>query len=337
MNWDESKHPRDEDGKFAFKGGDGQKESKEKNLKEKKNQEIKPFKLGVEFNDFKKTQTPAEILLGNSKTAKEKQIQKERSELIKSLGDKLTPAQVLYSSFDELKKIARKSGDIALQKGTELVIGNRHNKVFNNFIKLGVGKETAGMLDIAHGDKMTDKGYLKDSIELKNYNDSFVESDRQYLKNKIEKQFEDYDYDAKNIKGYYFKNTSEPSKRISQNEDFKNLLRENKGAILKNENFSARFKKHGEHGILNDNDLKNAIGAFDVRNVRFDKEGNLHLKIYDTYDFNKNAPDFLNKAGRHEMEAGYLKPYFSIHDIIINKNEINDILKEWKVKGYFSP
>lgn len=33
------------------------------------------------------------------------------------------------------------------------------------------------------------------------------------------------------------------------------------------------------------------------------------------------------------MEAGYLKPYFSIHDIMINKKEIDDILKEWKVKG----
>lgn len=330
MSWDESKHPRDEDGKFAFKGGDGQKESKEKNLKEKKNQEIKPFKLGVEFNDFKKTQTPAEILLGNSKTAKEKQVQKERSELIKSLGDKLTPAQVLYSSLDELKKVAKEriEQSVLAQRGTEFGIGKHHNKFVNNVIKLGVGKETAGMLDIAHGDKMTDKSYLKDSIELKNYNDSFAESDRQYLKNKIEKQFEDYGYDKENIKGYYFKNTSEPSKRISQNEDFKNLLRENKDAILKNENFSARFKKHGDIGIFNDNDLKNAIGAFDVRNVRFDKEGNLHLKIYDTYDFNKNAPDFLNKAGIHEMEAGYLKPYFSIHDIIINKNEINDILKE---------
>ena len=57
------------------------------------------------------------------------------------------------------------------------------------------------------------------------------------------------------------------------------------------------------------------------------KKGKLHLKIYDTYDFNKNATDFLNKAGKHEMEAGNLKPYFSIHDIIISKDEINEILK----------
>ena len=93
------------------------------------------------------------------------------------------------------------------------------------------------------------------------------------------------------------------------------------------ENFSGRFEKHGNLGVFNDNDLKNAIGGFDVRHPYFDKDGNLHLKIYDTYDFNKNAKDFLNKAGKHEMEAGNLKPYFSIHDIIIPKDEINEILK----------
>lgn len=330
MIWQEQDHPRDEEGKFTNKRSEAQRN-------QTKNQEkSKPFiKLSAEFNEIRKAKTPAEILLGNSKTAKEKQVQKERSELIKKLGDNLTPAQILYSNLDDLKKVAKeriKQSKLA-QSGTEFIIGKNHNKLSNNLIKLGVGEETAGMLDIAHGNKMTDKSYLKDSIELKNYNDSFVESDRQYLKNKIEKQFKNYGYDKENIKGYYFKNTSEPSKRISQNKDFKNLLKKNKNAILKNENFSARFERHGEIGIFNDNDLKNAIGAFDVRNVHFDKEGNLHLKIYDTYDFNKNAPDFLNKAGRHEMEAGYLKPYFSIHDIMINKKEIDDILKELKVKG----
>ena len=49
--------------------------------------------------------------------------------------------------------------------------------------------------------------------------------------------------------------------------------------------------------------------------------------MYDTYDFNKKAADELNKAGRREMEKWNLKPYFSIHDIIIPKDEINEILK----------
>jgi len=50
------------------------------------------------------------------------------------------------------------------------------------------------------------------------------------------------------------------------------------------------------------------------------------LKLQMKFAF-KNAKDFLNKAGRHEMEAGNLEPYFSIHDIIISKEEIEEILK----------
>ena len=49
--------------------------------------------------------------------------------------------------------------------------------------------------------------------------------------------------------------------------------------------------------------------------------------MYDTYDFNKNATDALNKAGRREMEKGNLKPYFSIHDIIISKDKLDEIWK----------
>ena len=44
--------------------------------------------------------------------------------------------------------------------------------------------------------------------------------------------------------------------------------------------------------------------------INIDNQGNLHLKIYDTYDFNKKADDFLNKAGRNQMEKGSLQPFF---------------------------
>ena len=73
--------------------------------------------------------------------------------------------------------------------------------------------------------------------------------------------------------------------------------------------------------------LKNAIGAADFKHPYLDKEGNLRVKMYDTYDFNKNATDALNIAGRKEMEKGNLKPYFSIHDIIISKDKLDEIWK----------
>ena len=91
--------------------------------------------------------------------------------------------------------------------------------------------------------------------------------------------------------------------------------------------FSAEFKKHGDMGLGQENNFRNAIGKADFRNIYQDKEGNLHVKMYDTYDFNKNATDALNKAGRREMEKGNLKPYFSIHDIIISKDKLSEIWK----------
>ena len=84
---------------------------------------------------------------------------------------------------------------------------------------------------------------------------------------------------------------------------------------------------HFPKGVLVNSNLKNAIGAADFKHSYLDKQGNLHIKMYDTYDFNKNATDALNKAGRREMEKGNLKPYFSIHDIIISKDKLDEIWK----------
>jgi len=183
------------------------------------------------------------------------------------------------------------------------------------------------MLDLAHGDKMNDKNYIKDAIKLKNFDDPAVASDKEYLKAKVSKQFKDYGFKTDDIKGYFFKKDSEPSKRVSENKDFHQILKDNKDAIINGRDFSGRFPSHEPLGVFSNNNFKNAIGAADFKHPYLDKEGNLHIKMYDTYDFNKNATDALNKAGRREMEKGNLKPYFSIHDIIIPKEEINEILK----------
>lgn len=49
--------------------------------------------------------------------------------------------------------------------------------------------------------------------------------------------------------------------------------------------------------------------------------------MYDTYDFNKRNPSPINQAGRNRMLAGSLKPFFTIHDIIIPKKDINELWK----------
>lgn len=73
--------------------------------------------------------------------------------------------------------------------------------------------------------------------------------------------------------------------------------------------------------------LHYAFAHVDTRNGYLDKEGNLHIKVYDTYDFNKENKTPLNQAGREAMLRGELKPFFTIHDILIPKDVIS---KLWK-------
>ena len=189
-----------------------------------------------------------------------------------------------------------------------------------------LNSDTAGMLDLAHGEEnMNNPNYIKDTVKLKNYEDPKIKQYQEYFKEKIENQFRDYGYNSKDIKGYYFNNNSEPSQRIVQNKDFRNYIKENYNELLKDNITSISFPKHGPVGILKNNNFKNALGKADIKFEEVDKQGNLHLKIFDTYDFNKEAKDFLNKAGREEMLKGNLKPYFTIHDIIITKDELDKI------------
>ena len=75
---------------------------------------------------------------------------------------------------------------------------------------------------------------------------------------------------------------------------------------------------------LKTSNLHNAFGSVDFLNSGMDKQGNLHLYMFDTYDFNKGE-DAIVGAGRRQMLKGNLKGYFTIHDIIITKDELDKI------------
>ena len=338
MTFNEQDHPRDEMGKFTFKNGG---EEKENNTNEKQNQKMTPFKLGAEINVYKNEpldKTPVEILYGKSKnTEEQKQAEnKYRNILLDVLGKKATPAMVLLKNSKQLEKIVKENGlwdkvkeSEKLKKLTKEMIGKNYNRAKSKAANYISGPDTAGMLDLAHGEEnMNNSDYIKDTVKLKNYEDPKIKQYQEYFKEKIENQFRDYGYNSKDIKGYYFNNNSEPSQRIVQNKDFRNYIKENYNELLKENITSISFPKHGPVGILKNNNFKNALGKADIKFEEVDKQGNLHLKIFDTYDFNKEAKDFLNKAGREEMLKGNLKPFFTIHDILIPKSELDKIWNE---------
>ena len=206
----------------------------------------------------------------------------------------------------------------------EYAIGNNYNPEFYIIAKSTFGPDTAGMLDMAH-EKRNDLSYTKDAIKLTNWNDPRVASDKEYLRGKVIKGFSYYDYDEDNVPGYFFKNYSEPSKRIANDKDFLEKIKSSKNEILSNKKVSMGFPSYGPNTKSN---LYYAFGKIDIRNGYIDKNGNLHVKVYDTYDFNpeeKNKP--LVMAGKNKMLDGELKPFFTIHDIIIPKETLKELWK----------
>ena len=206
--------------------------------------------------------------------------------------------------------------DWGKQQCAEFAIGNNYKPEFYILAKSTFGPDTAGMLDLAH-EKRNDTSYEKDAIKLTNWNDPRVASDKEYLRGKVIKGFSYYDYDEDNVPGYFFKNYSEPSQRIANDSDFLNKIRENKHKILSNaEDLSVSFTSRNLH---------NAIGLVDIRNGYLDKNGNLHVKVYDTYDFNPEEDNPLIIAGKNKMLDRELKPFFTIHDIIIPKEKLDEL------------
>lgn len=186
--------------------------------------------------------------------------------------------------------------------------------------------DAAGMLNISEGKNVP--LYTKDAIKVNNIGDlkfdEFNNGDlikwKYKFAKKIQEQFKDFDFPYEEIEGYIFKDNSAPVKRIKESKELKRILVENKSKIFNIQDFSGEFDKKA------DINLKNAFGKADFKNKGFDKEGNLHLYMFDTYDFNKGE-NALIEAGRRLMMNKELKGFFTIHEVIIPREEVNEILK----------
>ena len=296
---------------------------------------------GLTQKPKEEAKSPAEILYQNSNEEKNRQNKNNeyKNELLSMLGNNATAADVLYSDNTELenkvKNLNSKNNsnnskpkesltNKVVKTTAETLLGKAYDFPGYAIAKKKFGPDTTGMVDLAHGDKMQNRDYIKDVIHIKNYNDPSVESDKKYLSDKISSQFKDYNFDINKIKGYFFKNDSEPSQRMTKDEGFKKVIKENKENILNGKDISIAFPRYSDRKKSN---FHYALGHADIRNGYIDKEGNLRIKVYDTYDFNKENTSPLNQAGRDSMIKGELKPYFSIHDIMIPKKDLDELWK----------
>ena len=118
---------------------------------------------------------------------------------------------------------------------------------------------------------------------------------------KLQEQFEKSD-----TLGVIFKPHSQISQLIPESPDLKQVFYNNVDKIINGKmiNSSAYF---GEIS-----DLKLSIGHADIIYIHIDENWNLNLIVLDTYDFNKNDPDWKIKIARRIEESSIIREYYTL-------------------------
>ena len=188
---------------------------------------------------------------------------------------------------DKVKEAPKNAAKWVLKLGMKVLspediasfIGKNYNGFSNFALKKIYGKDAAGMLDISHK-KINDESYIKNAIKIENYRDKRFAKYEGYLKEKLTKQFEQYNKNINEISGYYFIPESEPSLRIANDSEFREFLKNNKDNILNNRgNLSIEFKK---------DNLYYAHHYVDFIDYRINENGDLEGIVADTNDYNKD-------------------------------------------------
>ncbi len=233
---------------------------------------------------------------------------------------------ISHTKINQIEPKDKKFENEVKKRETALEISN-DNQIAKNFLNIFAGPDATGMLNIAQGNE--DSNYTKNSTKLLNINDNNlydykngeIKKFKEHIENKVQEQFKDFGYNLNEIEGRIYHDNSAPIKRIKNDDSFKKALIKNKDKILNGENFTTRFKKKSP---LKTSNLHNAFGSVDFLNSGMDNNGNLHLYMFDTYDFNANEGPLI-EAGRRQMLKGNLKGNFSIHDIVLTKDELDKI------------
>ncbi len=136
-----------------------------------------------------------------------------------------------------------------------------------------------------------------------------------FVSNKLYSQLGVHD-----AKGIVLRSDSTLSQTIVHSSEFKQFLRKNIHRMIRGETVNGVVK----FGNLF-HDTHYALGYTDVIDMYIDSQGNIHAKVIDTYDFNKDDPFFLVEWAHNLQDLRRLKNYFIVCDIIITPQDLEHL------------
>ncbi len=114
-------------------------------------------------------------------------------------------------------------------------------------------------------------------------------------------------------------NDSSMSKSILSNDDFKTFIKHNINDIRKNGTIS------NSKITFNNGDLYNALHGAEIKDVKFDSQGNLIMRIEDLYNFEPKRTSIRGRTGERLQNEGKLENFYTIILLKIPKEELPKI------------
>lgn len=136
-----------------------------------------------------------------------------------------------------------------------------------------------------------------------------------YVRNKLQSQI-----GVREARGLLLRADSSLSKDIAQSPEIKNF-------IIKNARELAQYQKiNSSINFTGDTNLHLSLGHADILNAHFDSQGNFNAIIVDTYDFNKNDPDWKVEWAYNVQANNIIENFYVLCIIIIPKPDLIKIM-----------
>ncbi len=275
----------------------------------KKTKKIEPAVFEVPFEDVQ------------NKPEAQTQLQNEDGRKKKSSKEKISLKTRVNKAVDEAKKqgLMFINENLPLEKPVKIASEGK----FDFLQKLECSVDANENLKMANKDTYMDTPFAREHTIYNNVSEvsSFL---RPYVVEKIKSQLGTSA--LKTTKGIFIDNDKPSSIRIANNEKIQDIIRENKSELkaygyVKETSVGFKFVFGKELNLFA------AIGRADIVDMYLHQNGEITFYLIDTYEFNKDATDALNKAGRINQEKGILIPYFMIYSVKIDKETSEELLR----------
>ena len=182
-----------------------------------------------------------------------------------------------------------------LRQYTENMITEAKLKIFTLGIDV-IGSisqpDAAALWNISVNGIQYDNKYIKENGKIYNTVSDLKDYKlEKTVQNKIQKQM-----GVSDSRGIVFDKDSSLSKAVQNSDELRKFITDNKNTLIKTgtvENKSISFNK---------GNLKNALHNVDIIETYIDSQGNLHTKIFDTYDYNLNEKDWKVNTAQEMQE-----------------------------------